>query len=176
MSGWDSQRDAAVRVAAMAYVQRELDQSGGVISRQQLEDFIFDGEQIKLIDQSRGIRNPAQLPATLTILTNPRGPYDDAVGPDGYPRYKIRTGDWARGDNRKLHEAFERDVPLIWLQTVRPRVFVATDVLTEVDGPMLRHGLQDFHGRTLMAVPSRALDRPDPERLEQRYAEFRAAG
>ena len=117
---WDGERDAELRAAAIAYVRRITDSSGGGIARHELEAFVFDGQQIKLVDQSRGIRNPAQLPATLTILTNPAGPYDDSIAADGFPRYSIRSGDWAQGDNRKLQAAFEREVPLIWLQTITP--------------------------------------------------------
>ena len=84
----------------MAYIDRITDQSGGAITRAQLEAFTFGGQAIKLIDPSRGIRNPAMLPATLSILSNPRSGYQDQAGYDGFPRYSIRTGDWAHGDHR----------------------------------------------------------------------------
>lgn len=44
-------------------------------------------------------------------------------------------------------------------------------LLDEVDGPMLRHGLQEMHGRSLL-LPNRKADRPDRDRLERRYQEF----
>jgi putative restriction endonuclease len=53
-------------------------------------------------------------------------------------------------------------------------VEIRTDVLAEHDGPMLRHGLQELHGARI-ALPRRSVDRPDPERLEVRYEEFRRA-
>ena len=294
MAVWEPERDAALRIAAMAYIDRITDQSGGAITRIQLEAFTFQGQAIKLIDPSRGIRNPAMLPATLSILTNPRSGYQDHTGPDGYPRYSIRKGDWAQGDNRKLHAAYELEAPIIWLQTISPGKFVSVapvylmeadvqhdeytlaisdelrsafrsssplkasyaeaitlrrlhqpafrlrvmdayadrcaicslghpqlldaahiipdrdvrgapeisngislckihhsafdanivgirpdyvvqvsqPLLDEIDGPMLRHGLQEFHGRGLREVPRRRVDRPDVERLEERFAEF----
>ena len=60
---------------------------------------------------------------------------------------------------------------------IRPDLVVEIrqDLLTEIDGPMLRHGLQDHHGRSLMQLPQRQAERPDPARLELRYARFRAA-
>jgi putative restriction endonuclease len=60
---------------------------------------------------------------------------------------------------------------------VRPDLVIEIrrDLLEEIDGPMLRHGLQGHHGRTLMTVPVRRADRPDSDRLERRYAAFRAA-
>lgn len=52
-------------------------------------------------------------------------------------------------------------------------VKINTELLLEVDGPMLRHGLQEMHGRRLM-TPTRRQDQPDPDRLEKRYARFLA--
>ena len=54
-------------------------------------------------------------------------------------------------------------------------VEVRRDVLNEIDGPMLRHGLQGMDRRSLV-VPTRAEQRPNPEYLEERYELFREAG
>jgi putative restriction endonuclease len=48
-------------------------------------------------------------------------------------------------------------------------------LLDEIDGPMLRYGLQEHHGKTLMHLPARRSDRPDPDRLTHRYDQFRVA-
>jgi putative restriction endonuclease len=53
-------------------------------------------------------------------------------------------------------------------------VEVRGDVLAEVDGPMLRHGLQEMHG-TNIYLPRAVADRPDATRLEERYDQFRDA-
>jgi putative restriction endonuclease len=57
---------------------------------------------------------------------------------------------------------------------VRPDyvVEVRMDILNEIDGPMLKHGLQGFHGAALL-VPSRDAARPNRELLDRRYAAFR---
>jgi putative restriction endonuclease len=57
---------------------------------------------------------------------------------------------------------------------IRPdlTIQIRSDVLTEVDGPMLRFGIQAHHRQRLMVVPAARRDRPDRDRLEQRYAEF----
>ena len=47
------------------------------------------------------------------------------------------------------------------------------DVLEEVDGPMLEHGLKDLHGSKLV-LPRNVQLRPDQLLLEKRYAGFRA--
>jgi putative restriction endonuclease len=53
-------------------------------------------------------------------------------------------------------------------------VEIRPEILAERDGPMLRHGLQELHGSSIRA-PRRVLDRPDRDRLEERYEEFRTA-
>ncbi len=57
---------------------------------------------------------------------------------------------------------------------IRPdlTLHIREDILAEVDGPMLRHGLQEMHDRPLMVLPSKRLARPDPVRVERRYADF----
>lgn len=51
------------------------------------------------------------------------------------------------------------------------RVVINRDLLEEVDGPMLKHGLQEMHGRAL-TLPTRRIDRPDRERLAWRWQQF----
>lgn len=109
----------------MVYVGQLADaHPGGVVTREQLEAFVFEGEQIKLLDLSRGIRNPRQLIATLTIMTSPSGPYDDSVGDEGMLRYAIRRGDLGAGDNAKLRRSYELGLPLIWFEKLRDGIFV----------------------------------------------------
>ena len=55
------------------------------------------------------------------------------------------------------------------------RIHIREDILEEVDGPMLRHGLQDLHGARLLVTPRHPTDRPNPAFLEERYAGFRQA-
>lgn len=60
---------------------------------------------------------------------------------------------------------------------IRPdlTLHIRDDILSEVDGPMLRHGLQEMHNQKLMVQPRGRAARPDPVRLERRYAEFVAS-
>lgn len=71
------------------------------------------------------------------------------------------------------HAAFDTNI-----LGIRPDhvVEIRADILLEHDGPMLRHGLQDLHGSRLAVVPRRPEERPDRQRLEERYEEFRTAG
>ncbi len=63
------------------------------------------------------------------------------------------------------HLAFDRNLLGIDPAGV---VHIADRLLREIDGPMLRRGLQDFHGQPI-GVPRRPEDRPDPRRLEARF-------
>jgi len=69
------------------------------------------------------------------------------------------------------HLAYDRNVMGIDPDGV---VHIAGRLLEEVDGPMLRTGLQGFHGHAI-ALPRRRADRPDPHRLEIRFEAFRQA-
>jgi len=68
------------------------------------------------------------------------------------------------------HAAYDRQLMGITPDYI---VHINTDLLHEVDGPMLRHGLQEMHGHSL-TTPARRQDRPDPDRLEQRFTRFLA--
>lgn len=71
------------------------------------------------------------------------------------------------------HAAFDANI-----LGVRPDhvVQIRQDLLDEIDGPMLRHGLQDRHGEKLRVLPVSRVERPSGELLEQRYERFRSAG
>ena len=69
------------------------------------------------------------------------------------------------------HLAFDRNVLGIDPDGV---VHIARRLLDETDGPMLRTGLQGFHGAAI-ALPRRPEDRPDRTRLEARFERFTRA-
>jgi putative restriction endonuclease len=52
-------------------------------------------------------------------------------------------------------------------------VHINRELLTEIDGPMLKHGLQEMHGLKLRLPRQRAM-RPESARLEERFVEFQA--
>jgi len=83
-------------------------------------------------------------------------PTGDPVVPNGIALCKIH------------HAAFDRN-----LMGIRAdyRVVVTSALLTEVDGPMLKHGIQEMHHSTIHLPRSSKL-RPDPDRLEVRFQEF----
>lgn len=269
----------------------------GVITRTELESLRVGNETRRIIDRSRGIWNPKEMLATLSVISNPEGPYADAHVGESLFAYDYRAGS-TDGDNRKMRRAFELRLPIILLRTIRPGVFVPvfpvyvvaddtanrqfmlaldeslqfvadplhlnpierayaeravkqrlhqpefrgrvmlaynqsctvctlkhgklldaahiigddkphgipivenglsmckihhaaydanllgispyfsvrinSDLMAEIDGPMLRHGLQEMDGRQL-TLPKRRIDRPSQDRLAERFAEFLTA-
>ena len=67
------------------------------------------------------------------------------------------------------HSAYDSNILGI---TPAYRVEIRPDILQEVDGPMLRYGLQAAHEQGII-LPRRPSDRPNPEFLEMRYQSFR---
>jgi putative restriction endonuclease len=68
------------------------------------------------------------------------------------------------------HLAYDRN-----LLGIDPRgvVHIARRLLDEHDGPMLSSGIQGYHGAAILQ-PRRPDERPDPDRLEVRFATFTA--
>lgn len=270
----------------------------GVVSRAELESLEVAGQARRIIDQSRGIWNPKDLLATLSVVSSPDGPYSDADLGDSLFAYDYRKGGTG-GDNVKLRRAFELGLPIVLLRKIQPGMYVPifpvyvaqddianrkfllaldeglrfvsdplhlkpverayanrvtrqrlhqpefrgrvlmaygqrcavctlrhgklldaahiigddkphgdpivpnglslckihhaaydanllgispkyevhinNDLMHEVDGPMLQHGLQEMHGRGLL-LPPKPSDRPSKDRLAERFSEFLETG
>ena len=54
-------------------------------------------------------------------------------------------------------------------------IHVRPDILYEIDGPMLKHGLQGLQGQQIL-VPSKRVERPDEGRLGERWERFLGVG
>jgi len=92
-------------------------------------------------------------------IISDRMPDGDPVVPNGLSLCKIH------------HAAFDRNV-----LGVSPdyEVVLREDILEEIDGPMLQHGLKEMHGVQLL-VPRSLRDKPDRDRLAKRFEEFSKA-
>ncbi|MFE3230089.1 HNH endonuclease [Nocardia sp. NPDC059228] len=292
----DRDAEAILREEIFRHLE-ELVGDTGVVTREQLWDFTLNGATHRLIDRNRGIRNPKDMLATLSILSDPKGKYADEELQDSLFAYAYREGS-VNGDNKKLRAALDLDLPLLLLRKIAdgvfvpvPRVYVVADdqqnrqflialddslrlvdnplalqplereyvervtkqrlhqpefrsrvlrayecrcavchlkhaklldaahiiadgkpngtptvdnglslckihhaaydenflgitadgeirinraLLEEVDGPMLRHGLQEMHGRSLL-IPAKRQERPSADRLAIRFEEFERA-
>lgn len=121
----DSALELALRQSIMDWVAERAVRRGGWLTRDELlGGFTRDGESLALIDQSRGIRNPRALEATLSIVSSPQGPYQDWDSDDGLLHYAYRHGDANGSDNRKLRRALALGVPLILFVKPQPGLYV----------------------------------------------------
>lgn len=69
------------------------------------------------------------------------------------------------------HAAYDKDLIGI---TPDFEVRVNEELLLEIDGPMLKHGIQEMHGRSLY-LPRAKAEHPDRENLDYRFQQFVAA-
>lgn len=137
--------------ARRAYAER--------ITRMRLHQPVFRAQVLRAYQQQCSLchlRHPELLDAAH-IRTDAAG--GEPVVPNGVSMCKIH------------HAAF--DAGIFGVDPDGVRVEVRADVLSEIDGPMLRHGLQAMHGQRLI-LPRRADQHPDGELLGERFAAFRA--
>jgi len=120
----DPTEQARLRLEAFAELELLIESRGGFATRAELTDFTLEGKPFPLIDRNRGIRNPADFDATLSVVSSLEGPYDDHIGADGLLRYAFRAGDPLSGDNRKLRAAMEQHVPIILFRKPLANVYV----------------------------------------------------
>lgn len=131
------------------------------LTKQRLHQPVFRTRVLRAYDDTCAMcrLRHAELLDAAHILpdTHPRGL---PVVPNGLALCKIH------------HAAYDQNIV-----GIRPDLVVEVQarVLKEVDGPMLRHGLQEMSG-VRVVVPRSRDSQPDRDRLEERYAQFRAAG
>jgi putative restriction endonuclease len=125
--------DVALRELILKTVTERAAEHGGALTRADLSHLMLpNGLEVRVIDQSRGIWNPRSMDATLSVVSNPDGPYSDRHVAGGLFHYSYRAGS-DEGDNRKLRRAFELELPIILLQRLEPGVFVTHAPVYVVD-------------------------------------------
>ncbi len=156
--------ELALRERILERLAHLRDQSGGTVTRAQLANFEIGGERLPLIDQGRGIRNPRDFHATLSILSKPDGQYDDRQVDQGYYVYAYQR-DSAEGDNRKLRAAIEPSLPMILLRWLEAGVFVPIfPVYAVADDPAARV--------FLIALDESLRFIPNPQNLKEQVKQY----
>ncbi len=130
------------------------------LTRMRLHQPVFRARVLRAYDNSCAIctLRHAELLDAAHILPDghPRGL---PVVPNGLAMCKIH------------HAAYDADI-----LGVRPdlQIEIRIDILKEIDGPMLRHGLQEMQG-LILRVPRARDAQPDQLSLAERYEDFRRA-
>lgn len=169
----DTALELALRERIMHALAGETARSGGTLTYRQLDAFdVGDGEVRRLRDTSRGIWNPRDLAATLTVVSSPDGPYDDSALEDGLLRYDYRSGSDG-GDNAKLRAAAELGLPLILLTKIAPGVYVPTFPVYVVADDRQRRQFVIALDESLRFLPDPRSMTPDQRRYAERVARQR---
>jgi len=160
-----SKREALMHALASEFAQKAVLTSSW-LSR---VDFGWGPERVK--DVSKGIWNPSSYAATLTIVSDPNGEYDDGDHGDSLYRYSYERRppgqDPRGGSNAKLREAMQLGLPVVMLRKVAGGKFVPVmPVYVVKEEPERR--------RFLLALDESLRFLPDPSHLtedQRRYAE-----
>jgi len=163
----DVTAEIALRERIMSRLAARVALSGGFLSREELSAFdMGHGPPRRLIDTSKGIWNPSDLTATLSIVSSPDGPYDDRDVDGGLFRYDYRAGS-IQGDNAKLRRAMELALPIILLRKIAAGVYIPIFPVYVIS--------DDQSSRQFVVAVDEALRfLPRPEQMsevERRYAE-----
>lgn len=144
----------------------EITADRGAITRSELESLEVSNQVRRVIDRNRGIWNPRDLNATLSVVSNPKGPYADTHFGNSLFGYDYEAGS-TDGSNRKLRRAYELELPIILLRTIQAGVFVPVFPVYVVADDMPNR-------RFILALDESLRSAPDPlhlSPLERAYAE-----
>jgi putative restriction endonuclease len=118
--------DEAIRLAAFAFVESQLQLHGDTIPRTVLaQGFQFLGRRVPIVGP-QGIFKPALLKdiplsiTTVPLVPGRERPYEDELGADGRLTYHYRETHPDHADNRGLRLAMARRTPLIYLFGITP--------------------------------------------------------
>lgn len=156
--------DEHLRDEIIASVLDRASRNGGFVTRDELTSIPVSTGPRRVIDRSRGIWNPRDMDATLSVLSSVDGPYADRDVAGGLFHYSYRQGS-INGDNAKLRRAYELQKPIILLRKIRDGVFVPHAPVYVVGD------LVDQREFLLALDDSERLLSSDPSPLERSYAE-----
>lgn len=129
MTAWqnalvDSQVELQLRRMIFERLE-EIVADRGVVTRAELESVVVGGDVYKTVDRSSGIWNPSAFMATLSVISDPKGKYDDTDIGDSLFSYAYEDTS-LDGKNIKMRRALELNLPIILLRKIEPGVFVPT--------------------------------------------------
>ncbi len=167
-----SEEQALLRLEIFADLELFIEARGGFASRDELTTFTLrSGRPMPVIDRNRGIRNPKEFDATLSIVSGQdegkANPYDDAIDRErGLLFYSWAQGPLNAGDNRKLHVAMEQRAPIILFEKPLANLYVPVFPVYVVDVlPEKRQFVIDLDESGMRPSPTATLDKRYVERL-----------
>ena len=168
----NSQLETDFRLRLLAAVSAARDAAGGVLTRGQLSQFPFEGHQYRLIDTSKGIWNPQDRPATLSIVSSPTGPYNDHEIDGGFLRYDYRAGS-DEGDNARLRTAVDLGLPILLLRKIAKGFYVPIAPVYPVEDDRVRRQFVIALDESVRLLTSASTFTPDQRRYAERVSRVR---
>jgi len=163
---------ALLRLEIFADLELFIESRGGFASRDELTTFTLrSGQPMPVIDRNKGIRNPANFDATLSIVSSGdksrNNVYDDAIDREnGLLYYSWAQGPLDAGDNRKLNVAFEQQTPIILFEKPLANVYVPIIGVRVIDVlPERRQFVIDLDDSGMRPSPTATLDKRYVKRL-----------
>jgi len=110
--------DHTVRSRAFEWLAEQVELHGEVLPwGLLLAGFHLRDSRVPLVSQ-QGIFKPKICELPLSIRSSPKGPYDDALSPDGLLRYRYQGEDPDHWQNAGLRAAMHGQVPLVYFYGV----------------------------------------------------------
>lgn len=160
-----SKRNALMHALASEYAVSPT------LTREWLSRLDFGWGPERIIDTSKGIWNPSAYAATLTIVSDPDGEYDDGDHGGSLYRYSYEKRPAGQnpqgGSNSKLREAMRLQLPIVMLRKVAGGHFVPIMPVYVVKE-------EPEHRRFLLALDESLRFLPDPadqSEAQRLYAE-----
>ena len=167
---WTLEEEQEFRDDLIDKVIAHANTANGMLSRNELGNFDYMGESLRVIDVQGGIWNPGaswpfkdRLRATLSINTTLSGKYDDQEVHGGLWRYDYQAGG-AEGKNSKLRKAMEFQLPVLWFRQQPIGSYVPYKVFIIRDFPNERYCLIAPDLSLAVAAQSESV-------IERKYAE-----
>lgn len=114
----------AIRLDMFRWLDLAVERNAGVLNRQMIEAYSYEGQPIKLANPGRGIWNPVKFDCTVSIVHKYNGPYDDELKDGNFLTYHYEASDPDGGSNRKLRKAARTLAPLIYFHGIAPNLYV----------------------------------------------------
>ena len=163
-------QDLKIRLAIFEWLNQQIKIFGNVLTTQQLNSFIYQGQQI-FIQGSKGIWKPNQLQYPISIASDPDGKYPDGFINNSMLHYSYEGTNPNLWTNRGLREAMRQNIPLIYLQKIsKGKYFVHLPVYIIRDEPEKLRFTVAAENVIKFSDELNIIEEPEVRYLKQEYA------
>lgn len=117
-----------IREDIFRWLDEQMSEQGSpYFTRAKLQTYTYQGHPIKLLDTSKGIRNPVIFDVTLSVMTSIKQDtgYIDEILSDRVIKYSLQSAAPDKGDNIKLLKAVASGDPIVYFKAKQAGIFEA---------------------------------------------------